>query len=43
MSFDGDLGVKFWVNFPNKTSDMAVDIMLEQLLVNFTGLVINGN
>ena len=22
---------------------MAVDIMLEQLLVNFTGLVINGN
>lgn len=43
MSFDGDLGVKFWVNFPNKTKDMAVDIMLEKLLVNFTGLIVNGN
>lgn len=43
MSFDGDLGVKFWVNFPNNTKDMAVDISLEQLLVNFTGLIVNGN
>jgi hypothetical protein len=29
MSFDGDLAVKFWVNFPNNTRDLAVDIMLE--------------
>lgn len=43
MSFDGDLGVKFWVNFPNNTKEVAVDIMLEKLLVNFTLLVQNGN
>jgi hypothetical protein len=43
MSFDADLGVKFWVQFPNKTQDLAVDITAEDLLANFTILIEENN
>lgn len=43
MSFDADLGLKFWVMFPNNTKDLAVDITCEELLANFTILIENEN
>lgn len=43
MSFDADLGVKFWVMFPNNTKDLAVDITAEDLLANFTILIKKNN
>ena len=43
MSFDGDMAVKFWVNFPNKTKDLAVEFVAKKVLANFTLLVKNQN
>jgi hypothetical protein len=43
MSFDADIGVKFWVMFPNNTKDLAVDITAEDLIANFTILIEENN
>lgn len=43
MSFDADLGIKFWVQFPNNTQDLAVDVTAEDLVANFTILIEANN
>jgi hypothetical protein len=39
LSFDADVGIKFWVMFPNNTKDLAVDITCQELLAKVTVLI----
>lgn len=43
MGFGADLAVKFWVEYPNNTKDLAVDMVFKNLLTNFTVVIEKEN
>lgn len=43
LSFNSNLSIKFWVEKGVNNSEVAVDIIAENLLFNFTLLIIDGN
>jgi len=39
MSFNADVGVKFWVEMADGTKQVALDITLESLYFEFTAII----